>query len=87
MFLLNIARDTPKFLDIMDEEANDENGGKHAATERSERPMGSKKDRQVKQLTNAVSLAVAQLGIRNDGGNNNKLHSARDKNFKMGCSK
>jgi len=51
-------------------------------TERIERPMGSKKTRQVKQLTNAVSLEMVQLRIEKDGGNNNNLHSAKDEIFK-----
>jgi len=68
----------------MDKEANNEENGEHAAMERSDRPMGSKKAKQVQQLMNAVSLAVMQLRIGNDGGNNNNLYSAGSDLFQMG---
>ena len=66
MFYLN--RDTPKFIDIINDESNNDDGVKCAVKEMVPRPLGSKKAKQVQQLMSAVSQAVAQLGYGvNDG--------------------
>ena len=66
MFYLN--RDTPKFIDIINDESNNDDGVKHAVKEMVQRPLGSKKAKQVQQLTSAVSQAVAQLGYGVNNG-------------------
>ena len=74
LLCLFLIRDTPKFLDIMNDEVNNDDGVKCAAKETAQRLLRSKKAKQVQQLTNAASQAVAQLGY----GDSNLHGTAKD---------